>query len=289
MARILPSEPIRGKAGSGPHGGRCLAPSARGGGGAGRRSVRVEDGPEVYRVVVASKDAFDVWRNLSEAASELGYFPVVLGSDHEVEGLEGHWTTRIERNRERPQEEHFLNKKPGEEVTWYGLRQDRFVSNTPQEVLGHLGKLDPIKLLNGQDSPYRDLELPHGDWPSPPTEVTDSSRLVAGDWTHIALVPARQPWEVPAFLPFFSGEAYPDQVELVTVARYYHERYGARVFGMNSGAELELWVPQPLTSKEDALAVATQHFFLCPDGVVESVETHAARLMQTHLWWFWWD
>ncbi|WP_395836309.1 DUF4253 domain-containing protein [Archangium violaceum] len=248
-----------------------------------------EDGPEVYRTAVASKDAFNVWRNLSEAASELGYLPVVLGSDRAVEDVAAHWTTRLEQNKNRPQEEHYLNKKPGEEVTWYGLRQDRFVSNTPQEVLGHLGRLDPVKLLNGQDSPYRELKPPHGKWPATPMKVTDKPELVTGDWTHIALVPARQPWEVPAFLPFFSGEGYPDQAELVAVARYYHERYGARVFGMNSGAELELWVPQPLSSKEDALAVAAQHFFLCPDGVVKTVETHAARLMQTHFWWFWWD
>ena len=234
------------------------------------------DGPEVYRVVVASQDAFGLWRSLSDAASEIGYFPVVLGGDREVEDLDGHWTARIAQNEELDEEE-----------TSYKLRQDRFGSNSPQEVLGQLGELDPVKLLNGEDN---HLEIPHGDWPGSPQEVPNRSRLVAGDWTHIALVPARYPWEVSAFLPFFTGEAYPDQAELVSVARYYHEKYGALVFGMTSDAEVELWVPRSPTSKEDALALASEHFFLCPEGVVtDSVEAYAARLMQTNFWRFWWD
>lgn len=248
-----------------------------------------QNGPDVYRVVVASTDVVTVWQRLSQASADTGFFPVVLGCDHEAQGLESHWDYRLERNKERPKGEHYLNLKPGEKTTWYGLRQDRFVSNTPDEVFTHLDKLDVTKLLNGQSSPYNDLQAPHGDWPDAQTPLPNKPRTVVSDWTHIALVPAKQAWEVPAFLPFFSGEGYPDQAELVAVAKHYQQKYGALVFAMNSGAEVELWVPQPLTKKEDAVAVAAQHFFFCPEELVDTVEHRAAELMQSHFWYFWWD
>ncbi|CCH32081.1 DUF4253 domain-containing protein [Actinosynnema sp. NPDC047251] len=84
-----------------------------------------------------------------------------------------------------------------------------------------------------------------------------------------------------------------DTAELSAVLRSWEERFGARVVAVGF-ATLLLSVAAPPTTRDEALAVAAEHFALCPDNIWQDDEPHtlaryAERLVGDHSWTFWWD
>ncbi|ACU38569.1 DUF4253 domain-containing protein [Actinosynnema mirum] len=84
-----------------------------------------------------------------------------------------------------------------------------------------------------------------------------------------------------------------DTAELSAVLRSWESRFGAQVVGVGSGTLL-LSVAAPPTTLTEALAIAVEHFAVCPDNVWQSDEAHplmayAERLVGDHSWTFWWE
>ncbi len=132
---------------------------------------------------------------------------------------------------------------------------------------------------------YRELDFPpfefhihHHSYPfSGPSQVP------------IALIPTNNSWEAPAYLRG-PDDGQPPHIH-VAVLRYWHEHWGAEVLGWNSGT-LELRVERPPTTDEDALELAAEQYVYCPDLVDQcmgSLSVLAKRLVNSRVWWFWWD
>ncbi|XVS62228.1 DUF4253 domain-containing protein [Actinosynnema sp. CA-299493] len=84
-----------------------------------------------------------------------------------------------------------------------------------------------------------------------------------------------------------------DTAEVSAVLRGWEDRFGARVVGVGF-ATLVLSVAAPPRTRESALAIAAEHFALCPDNVWQGEAPHtlaayADRLVNDHSWTFWWD
>ncbi|WP_367127624.1 DUF4253 domain-containing protein [Saccharothrix sp. HUAS TT1] len=84
-----------------------------------------------------------------------------------------------------------------------------------------------------------------------------------------------------------------DTAEVSAVLRSWEERFGARVVGVGF-ATLVLSVASPPTTLASAMAVAAEHFALCPDNVWQgeppnTLAGYAERLLHDHSWTFWWD
>ena len=108
----------------------------------------------------------------------------------------------------------------------------------------------------------------------------------------LAKIPVKNPWEIFAYLPFGNWNECPDTPELMAVAKYWFERYGAIPAAM-SHDELEFDLPAPV-SKEKAMEVATEQYGFCPDIVDQeqddpTVGNLADVLRQSTVWYFWWD
>lgn len=108
----------------------------------------------------------------------------------------------------------------------------------------------------------------------------------------LAKVPVKNPWEIFAWLPFGNWNECPDTPELMAVAKYWFERYGAIPAAM-SHDELEFVLPLPV-SKENAMEIATEQYGFCPDVVDQeqddpTVGSLADVLRQSTVWYFWWD
>lgn len=76
---------------------------------------------------------------------------------------------------------------------------------------------------------------------------------------------------------------------MVKVARYWYEKYSAvpAVIGHDT---LE-FIAKPV-EKNDAMALAMEQYVLCPDIVDQGIGTVGAladTLMQSSVWFFWWD
>lgn len=105
----------------------------------------------------------------------------------------------------------------------------------------------------------------------------------------LARIPVRHPWEVFAHLPFGNWNDCPDTPQLMAVARYWFEKFGA-VPAVMTHDELDFALPKPI-GREHAVQTALEQYAFCPDMDQnhESVGALADTLRQSKIWYFWWD
>lgn len=106
----------------------------------------------------------------------------------------------------------------------------------------------------------------------------------------LALIPTNEPWEVFAWLPFGGWNECPMPEEMLWIAKYWYERYGA-IPAVMSHDVVEFSAP-PIKDKDTALGLALEQFAFCQDIVFQGVDTIgrlAGGLTQSSVWFFWWD
>lgn len=110
--------------------------------------------------------------------------------------------------------------------------------------------------------------------------------------TIIFEVPTTNPWEVVAYLPFGGWNECPNPDKMVSVCKYWFEKYGAVPVTITHEI-MEMSVPE-CVSAGDALELAKEHYAFCPDRVDQGTRTGtisevAASLEVSKIWYFWWD
>lgn len=106
----------------------------------------------------------------------------------------------------------------------------------------------------------------------------------------LAKIPVRNVWDVFRWLPFGGWNACPSEDELVAVARYWYERYGA-VPAVVTHDGVRFCVGRPVKECE-AMDLAAEQFAFCEDIVMQGVgniRTLARLLTGSTVWRFWWD
>ena len=108
----------------------------------------------------------------------------------------------------------------------------------------------------------------------------------------LARIPVKNPWEIFAYLPFGNWNECPDTPELMAAAKYWYEQHGA-VPAVMTHDELEFILPSPV-SRERAMETAAEQYGFCPDVVDQgpgdaTVGSLADILLQSAVWYFWWD
>jgi uncharacterized protein DUF4253 len=119
----------------------------------------------------------------------------------------------------------------------------------------------------------------------------------------ITLIPADVPWQIPAYLQLggmdtwghavggIEGTYGLDPQVHVAILKYWYERWSAEVVAATAG-DLELQVQQPPTTSTMALELAKEQYMYCRDLVEQhsgSVGVLARLLLDSLVWWFWWD
>jgi hypothetical protein len=110
----------------------------------------------------------------------------------------------------------------------------------------------------------------------------------------IAKIPAKNPWELAAWVPMGGYNNCPSPIEQVAVFRYWYEKYGA-IPGVVSHDEWEFELTKPPLTDADAETLAEEHFAFCEDRVVQagedcdSIRALASALKGSTAWYFWWD
>lgn len=106
----------------------------------------------------------------------------------------------------------------------------------------------------------------------------------------LAKIPVKNPWEVFAWFPFGGWDVCPPPEEMLWIAKYWYEKYGA-VPSVMTGSELE-FTAHPVADKSEAFKLALEHFAFCPDNVLQNIGTigrFADSLTKSSVWYFWWD
>lgn len=104
-------------------------------------------------------------------------------------------------------------------------------------------------------------------------------------------LPTEEGWKAPAYIPVGGGGAMPETAELLAVCKYWYDKYRAvpAALGYNT---MEFVLPKVI-DREEAMAVAKEHFAFCPDRVRRDTASGtigevADGLWQSTLWHFRW-
>lgn len=105
----------------------------------------------------------------------------------------------------------------------------------------------------------------------------------------IAKVPVKNPWEIFAYIPCGSWNECPDTLILMSISKYYYDKFKA-VPALISHDTLEFLLPAPV-QEESVIKTALEHYFFCPDIEQngESIEKYENMLLNSIVWFFWWD
>ncbi|MDM5329983.1 DUF4253 domain-containing protein [Neobacillus sp. CF12] len=107
----------------------------------------------------------------------------------------------------------------------------------------------------------------------------------------IAKVPTDKPWEVAAWVPMGGFNECPMPEEQVAVFKYWYEKYGATPALVTQDV-WELFVENPPKTKAESELLAWEQFGFCGDIVwqgVGTVNSLAGTLINSSIWYFWWD
>ena len=108
----------------------------------------------------------------------------------------------------------------------------------------------------------------------------------------LAKIPAANPWEIFAWLPFGAWNECPGTGALMAAAKRWHELWGAVPVAI-SHDELEFMLPAPV-EEPGAMDLALEQYGFCPDVIDQCPEDGtvgrlADTLCRSRIWYFWWD
>lgn len=107
----------------------------------------------------------------------------------------------------------------------------------------------------------------------------------------ILKVPAEEPYEALAYVPFGGYNACPLPEEHIAVAKRWYELYGAVPCAVGYDT-LQFYLETPVTDKEAVERLAKEMMIYCEDIVtqgVESLEYLKGSVYESPFWFFWWD
>jgi len=106
-------------------------------------------------------------------------------------------------------------------------------------------------------------------------------------------IPVDKPWKVIGWIPMGGWNECPAPKEMITICRYWYEKYGA-VPAVITHDVMEFLVEKPVTDKEEAMELAKEHCAYTSDIVEQCTRTGtlgeiAECLLNSKVWYFWWD
>ena len=228
-----------------------------------------------YYAQVPGERAISLWENLREQLAPLGYWPLILGRQSES-------LTR-----------------PGRSDSWQILASRDEIFSAAERldleawVLRQLGEADFERSFDPQEfDEFGSFFAPESMQPNHQFSV-HLNLLTRKPYKEVGmgLIPARESREVPAFFHIGGWNACPAPEIHVRLLQEWHQTYGAELVGY-CGDVLELRVLKPPQTLEEARALARVQYAYCPDIVeqgVQTLENLARTLVNSSVWYFWWD
>jgi Domain of unknown function (DUF4253) len=169
-----------------------------------------------------------------------------------------------------------------------------------ESLLTSLDNLDLDRWLGDRSSEFAQTEIPQprGAWPAESQRengLYSVRRILAPRDIEpevvIGLVPTSEPALVPLRLGYGNWNDCPAPAVHTAFARRWNALYGANPVAF-AGDIVEYRVAHPITDREQAITVALEQFYYCPDIVLqgtETIERLASSLLRARYWFFWWD
>ena len=109
----------------------------------------------------------------------------------------------------------------------------------------------------------------------------------------LAKIPVSEPWQVAAWFPMGGWNGCPSPEDMLAMAKRWYQKYGAVICCVTYD-EMEFHVANLPSTREEALALAKEHFYFCEDRLTQyggyyNLATLVDGLLRSRYWYFWWD
>jgi len=140
-------------------------------------------------------------------------------------------------------------------------------------------------------------EPPLGEWPAKPDPsigLSVARNILTGvplPKVYVGIAPTDDWTTIPAYLRWGGWNECPAAEYHVAAMRGWRDRYGAELVGMSDDT-INLRVASRPRTREEALALAREHYIYCADIIDQGFPSYsalAAYLMANDWWYFWWD
>lgn len=229
-------------------------------------------GCEAYLPVerAGDKEITSMYLNLFKEGEEEGYVPVMVLVDEVLEetisfnygdkGREAYIAEVL--SAERPDGKELFDKYYSELEQYYG---DVLAANG-----GWGNPLLPFYSSGGQ------MLIPSG-------------TLYDGE-LYIVKVPAENPYEIFAWLPFCGWNECPETKEMIAMCEYWYNEYGA-VPAVITYDTLTFYLKEPVADEETAIKAAKEQCAFSSEilGYGGGLDAYIAMTLNKNIWSFWWD
>lgn len=236
---------------------------------------------EYFPKKIAYEEIMEKFEKYSEEGKEKGYFPVIVTVDETL------------------LESLSFNISEDENFTLEDVRdyRKRYISS----VFSDGGENILRDLINARKAEAEDDEMSFSEEIIGEFEENDEDTLNSPigflnyrtdkpEELFIVKVPVKNPWEIFAWFPMGNWNECPSTSEHMAISRYWYEKFGAVPITITHDV-LEYKIEKIITDKETAMETAVEMYGYCPD-VNQSYETLgklAGSLINSSVWYFWWD
>ncbi|MCI9078784.1 MAG: DUF4253 domain-containing protein [Lachnospiraceae bacterium] len=231
-----------------------------------------------------------------------GFIPVLVPCDDILD----EWFHLEEEDKENIKEETTSTKRQaiidaaadnGKELLqeWYNSSIEDFADDESelQNFLGEFGNVSADDFESEED--YEDFIEEYGE-NEPINELSAFAMFSEDDGiqeTILFEVPVDEPWKVIGWFPIGGWNECPAPEDMITICRYWYKKYGAYPAVITHDV-IEFYVEKPVTDKDEAWELAKEHFAFSTDRVYQCTATYtlgevAGCLMDSKVWYFWWD
>jgi len=249
-----------------------------------------EEDAGIIGATVPGSIAVALWKSLRQHHTATGLWPVIrqLDFNEQPGGAEA-----VSAPLPAGDAPSLLKPQLEELIESYEEMLEQNLTGLTLTELAH--RIDRSAVLGPEDETRAPDRSP---WPTEPPDIEPTFQAVL-DWetnapvdeVHLALVPAKQPWDAISRLQFGGWNSCPSPDVLAAVAREWNGRYGA-VPAVITMDVLEFHVERPPTTEAECMQLAAEQFVLCEDIVSQgtlSIRDLAAALWRSPNWYFWWD
>lgn len=228
-----------------------------------------------YYTQAPGERAIGLWESLREKTVPLGYWPLILGRQSDS-------LTRSERTDSWPipaSRAEILAAAAAVDLKVWLQRQGGASAEEPD--------FDPEEFAEFGSFFAPEAMQPNHQFSVHLNPLTHQPYKEIG----LALLPVSAGWEVPAFFQIGGWNACPPPEIHVKLLRQWQAEFGAELVGY-TGDVLELKVLRPPRAIEQARVLAQLQYAYCPDIVeqgVQTLENLARTLVDSSVWYFWWD
>lgn len=250
---------------------------------------------QLYHLEVDVGNAVATWDRLRTLVPETGYWPVIQGGEDDWVEAAGGTVEAVLSDAESMSAKAWFEKQYRENLAACREELEHDIEGEDEEIVARL--IRTVEEDGFTRGPWPEGVGNKGESVEPYSSfLAFESQFAIGSRgamtrTWIALIPTVEGWQVPTFFDFGGWNACPYASVHAALLRDWGRRYDAELMTLTRDI-VEMRVGRPPRDRDGAIELAKEHFLYCCDTVdqgYDTIDRLAASLLNSPLWYFWWD